>query len=231
MRKISFVLLLMFLITGFGFSANPIYDDALIDEDLAVSTNYDLNLKLGKTIDYLSFQAVCSSNTYVGITGSTSTIDVDDDTIISSVTYPSGFSLLFTSKTWIGSTNFANNTTYYAIPSATGYIKLATTKANAVTETAVDITATGTSGILVFSAINIKSNSSFGFKWQCSNDGSRWYDLDVSTIEITSATATPTNYFWDLGFTVYKYIRCALTAGSFGSISLKLQGYGKRVAQ
>jgi uncharacterized protein YxeA len=189
---------------------------------VAVSTNYVKNLALGKTIDYLSYQATYSTGTFGGIVATTATMSVANDTLVSSATYASGQAVLLTTTTWVGTLDFSANTTYYAIPSASGYVKLATTAALAKLGTAVDITALGTSGNII--------SGTFTATWQCSNDNYNWYTITSASVTTIVVGTAASNYLWDFGFTSYKYIRCAVSGGTWGAINLKLQGYGKRTA-
>lgn len=240
MKKLYFVLLFLAVFvqcSGATFTAcGPTYDKALTDSTgIVADTNYTLNLSTGgdwyynagKAIDYFSCQAIVSSETYAGITGSTSTVNGTTDTIVSSVTYPTGYSLLYTSAAF-STAGLTNNTTYFAIAYSAGQIQLATTKALAIAGTVVNISTTPGTGTFTLTPVDIQASSPYSFKWQASNDNSNWFDLTATSVTVTSATA-PTNRLWDFGFTTYKYIRCTLQSGAFGSLKLKLQGYGKRL--
>jgi hypothetical protein len=228
MKKILMTLLVLSVFVSGGFAANVVYDEALVNGAVAVSTNYVKNLALGKTIDYLSYQATYSTGTFGGIVATTATMSVANDTLVSSATYASGQAVLLTTTTWVGTLDFSANTTYYAIPSASGYVKLATTAALAKLGTAVDITALGTSGNIILTPIPF--SGTFTATWQCSNDNYNWYTITSASVTTIVVGTAASNYLWDFGFTSYKYIRCAVSGGTWGAINLKLQGYGKRTA-
>ena len=227
MKKIFFAGLFLAALVGTSFASTQ-FDYTAADTDNIVSdTTFEYDLSV-RPVDYLSIQAIYSTDAFDSILVSTSMVDATADTVVSSVTYPAGFALLYTSTSFLGG-GLSNNTTYYAIPLAGNLLSLATSQANALLGTAFNITA-ATSGTFQLKPIDVQASSAYILRWQYSNDNSNWYNSSLSTITISGATTT-TNYLWDFGFTTYKYIRCALTAGGFGALKLKLQSYGKQVAR
>jgi hypothetical protein len=219
----------LFILIAFAsplFATYP-YEFTLVDKsDIVTNDTYSQNLNSGKIIDYLSFQAVYSTPTYSVTVATLTAINSVTNVISSTQSYPSGFALLFTSSSYnYSSTTLTNNTTYYAFNTSATTLQIST----GTTGSIAVILGTGTIGSFNLTPINIQASSPFNFKWQYSNDGSNWYDSTQSSVTVF-ATTTPTNYFWDFGFTVYKYIRIKLTSGNFGVIKLQIYGYGKRVA-
>jgi hypothetical protein len=182
------------------------------------------------TAGQYTFSSTASSVTVTGLSGGSETdISYVGDQIVRANDFVIGIGLLYTMSVGTSPVNLVANTTYYAIPTATT-IQLATTKLNAIGGTAIDIQTVPMPGGSSFSLAPILTDagSAFGFKWQYSNDKENWYDSTLSSVTI-SGDETPSNYLWDFGFTSYKYIRGVLTAGSFGAIKFKLQGYGKSI--
>jgi hypothetical protein len=186
-------------------------------------------------INYTFATTTATAISVAGMTGGVaSDINYVSNTISKSNSFITGLGVIF--STTIGHGGYMgldSGTTYYTIATAST-IKLATTKTNAIAGTAIDISSiTAKIGwanyTLTPSLTSGGGNDSFAFKWQVSNDNRNWYDLNIASVTISKSTA-PSNYFWDFGMTSYRYIRCKLTSGTFGSIKLKLQGYGKRVA-
>ena len=169
--------------------------------------------------------------TVTGVTGGfAADIDYNVNSILKTNNYPSGLAVLFSTATTGSYLGLTDQTTYFTIATSTS-IQLATTKANALAGTAVDITSVTLpgNGYYTLTPVKILSTSPAAFRWEVSNDNLNWYALSQTSVTITAST-THTNYFWDLGFGCYKYIRAALTMGNYGAINLKLRGYGKRVA-
>ena len=229
MKRFLFAVL-MLVVFGVPSWATVVYDQDLVN----VSTSTDASFAIScysKNIDKLSFQAVYSSVTFVGVSVTTSNINTTTDVITTTQAFSTGFSVFVTSAAFTGG-GLANGTTYFAIyKSATG-IQLATTKALAIAGTAIDLT-TGTvagaySGSFILTPINISAASPFSFKWQTSNEvvPTNWTDLSVTSITI-SGTTGQTTAIWDFATYTYRNIRAVLTSGTFGAINLKLRGYGK----
>jgi hypothetical protein len=100
-----------------------------------------------------------------------------------------------------------------------------------VAGTAIDIVTVPIPGGSSFALTPIltAANNPFTLTWRVSNDKVNWFNLAGSSVVVINSSIANANYIWDFGFLPYKYIRCAITAGSFGAIKLKLQGYGKRL--
>jgi hypothetical protein len=232
MKKFILSLVLICIATVLSFASDALYDFSLVGLTnqpytgavVTKSANYTQNLMYGKTVDYLSFQAVYSTPTYSVTIATLTAINSITNVISSTQSYPSGFALLYTSSSYNGG-SLTNNATYYALNPTSTRLQLSATQ----TDTTAVILGTGTVGSFTLTPINIQASSPFSGKWQYSNNGNDWYDSTQSSVTVLG-TQTPTNYFWDFGFTTYKYIRFNLTAGSFGAIKILIRGYGKSIA-
>jgi hypothetical protein len=103
-------------------------------------------------------------------------------------------------------------TNYYVIKVDENTIQLATSLANAVAGTAVNITDIGTGTHTLTAA----ASSGNVFKLQKSNDGSNW--IDVSSMTVTIATTTGTSEF-SIDRPAYRYLKVLYTP-SAGQVTL-----------
>lgn len=225
----KYLLVLLVVVGTFGVShavqAVTYNDDLVNGSNLVSDADYSLDLGVNN-IDNLSFQAVYSVPTYYAISCTTMSVNPVLETIASTQAYPAGYAVLYVTSTFNGS-GLKTGTTYFAFPAATGYISLATTKANAILGTAINISTGTQGGTFTLTPVDIVAASPFGFAWQVSNDNTNWYALNVASVSILQTT-TATNYLWDFGVTTYRYIRAHFTSSAFGAVNLKLRGYGKR---
>lgn len=161
--------------------------------------------------------------------GAASDMNTTSDYIAKVSTYPTALPLLLTVTSGALPAGLSANTTYYALQYPPYYLRLSTTAADANAGLYVSFGALTptTSESFMLTPIRMQAGSNYSFKWQASNDNSTWYDMSATSVTITSASSSG-NLFWDFGFTTYRYIRAALSAGSFGAVNLKLRGYGKR---
>lgn len=230
MRKV-FAVLFLVLMGSIGYCGEVMYSDTLTDQSGIVSNAaYSLNV-YSKGIDYLSMQAIYAPITPDGIYCSTNSVNTTLDTITSTVTYVLGYSVLYSSQSFSFG-GLTNNTTYFVIPYLTGYIQLATTKANAISGTAVNITTSSFqdqpyAGTFTLTPVSAQLSNPATVVWQGSNDNSNWCNLNVSSLTIVGATTT-TSTGWDFGYYTYKYIRAYLTAGQYGAFNFKAIGFGKQ---
>lgn len=148
----------------------------------------------------------------------------DDVTLTAATGMSTGTPLLFVTVTGTIPTGLTTATTYYAIVTANNKFKFASSSANALAGTAIDITALTGSG--TFTATLTAMAGTPSFKWQSSNDNANWVDLSVSSV--TFATPyTASTAMWD-GSINYKYLRLNYVAGTGGGVNLRCLGFGKR---
>jgi hypothetical protein len=106
-------------------------------------------------------------------------------------------------------------TNYYVINVSSGTIKLASSLANAVAGTAVDITAAAGGGTHTLTAATSTSNVC---KLQESNDNSNWTDVGSYTVTIATTAGA---VVWPMGEVSSRYLRVLYTP-SAGIISLAI---------
>ena len=182
------------------------------------------------TVGDYSFSSSVTSITVVSMVGGASTyFDYPGNNINQTNTFLTGLPVLFTVTAGTSPTNLVGNTTYYAIPTATS-LQLATSKVNAISMTAIDISSQTYpgNGNFTLTPLALSDSSPFTLNCQCSNDKVNWYNLGKSTTVVS--TTTPTTILWDFGYTDYRYWRLQEISGSGGSIKLGLIGFGKKVS-
>ena len=159
--------------------------------------------------------------------GKSSDIDYTLDKINIANSYPTGLSLLFRVVSGAAPTGLTAETTYYAIAGDGTYLQVATTKANAVLGTPVDLVYV--TALSSFTFIPAPMSTQYAFKWFGSDDGTNFYDLSLTSVTIT-ATTSASNTLWDFGKINYEYLKCSVKAGAYGAINLILKGFGRSVA-
>lgn len=109
-------------------------------------------------------------------------------------------------------------TDYFVIKVDASTIKFATSLANAVAGTAVNITADGTaSAVHTFTSTTSTSNV---LKLMAGNDGTNFEDISGKTVTISTTSGATT--VWDLGTTVrYRYVKVLFTP-SAGQIAVSV---------
>lgn len=154
--------------------------------------------------------------------GAATAISITTDKITTSSAHgiSTGAPLLFVKVTGTVPTGLTTATTYYAIVSDAVSFKLASSSANALAGTAIDITAITGSGS--FTLTPTAFAGTWSFKWQGSNDNLNWADLNATAITYS----VPATTLWD-GLVHYKYLRLNFTAGTGGGMNIKVVGYGQ----
>jgi len=122
-------------------------------------------------------------------------------------------------------TGLTNQTTYFAIRSDANNFKLGTTKLDAIGGTAVDVTVTvgGTAHTLTLTPLKM-NNSTAGFNWQESNDGTNFLNIpSISSVSFSTTTAVlgGTVAGWDFSWFNFKWLRLNVTGPDTGGIYLK----------
>lgn len=124
----------------------------------------------------------------------------------------------------------ADGTTYYPIVVDGNTVKLATTKANAVAGTAIDITGTGVQGT-TYTLNKIGMTGTPSFVWQASNDGTNFvtYTPTAANVTVSSVTwSAAGSTGWDFGYVGYKILRLKYLSPTFGGLDLTASGNGER---
>lgn len=226
MKKYLLVLLVVVGTFGVSHAVQAVtYNETVVNGYVTSDTEYPVDLMVNN-VDNLSMQVTYSTATFTPIKCSTAAINDTLDVFTSTQAYPAGFAVIFTSSA-LYNIGLTNNATYYAVPAGTGYISLATTKANAIAGTVINISSKPVSGSFTLTPVGVVDATPFGFRWQVSNDNVNWFSLATSSVSLLSTTAAATT-IWDFGVTTYRYIRCHFVSSAFGAVSLKIVGYGKR---
>lgn len=163
-----------------------------------------------------------STNLFSG--GAASDIDIDNNTISETGhQFTTGLKVLLSTAT--APSGLTSGTTYFVIKTTPNEFKLAVVSSDAVSGTAIDITAV-TGGNTWTLAPLANSLTGAGFNWQASNDGSTWATLVVSSQALT-AIGDGTR-LWDFGQYAYRFLRLNFTGPSQGAINLRAIINGKR---
>lgn len=107
-------------------------------------------------------------------------------------------------------------TNYWAIVVNANTIKVATSLANAVAGTPVDITTQGTSADSEFTAAALGNST---FACYASNDGTNWVALTSQTVTISASGSS----LFRLGEPDYRYMQCRFTAPVVGALTLTVK--------
>lgn len=157
--------------------------------------------------------------------GVTTDIDIDDDQITeASHGLTTGLQVLLSTGGFTRPTGLSGGTTYYAINVNDNTYSFATSSANAVAGTVVDITDVAGGGTFTVAPLSLV-NGEAGFQWQGSNDNSNWFSVSVTSVTYSSATAT---VGWDFGEYNYKYLRLNLTGPSSGGLGVVVTLNGRK---
>ena len=142
---------------------------------------------------------------------------------IASHAFGTGTEVLYTTTTGKGITGLTNGVTYYVIKTDASRIQLASSEANAVAGTAVDISSTQTGGG-TYTLTPVTRDGNPAFKWQAANNSTTFVDLVVSSVTITSASSA----IWDFGTIPYRTLRLKYTAPTTGCAQIRATGTGRK---
>lgn len=150
------------------------------------------------------------------VSGVASDIDVAADSITEEDHgFSVGLPVLYAEVSGTSPTGLTDATTYYAIPLTENTFQLADVSTNAVAGTEIDITAVTGSGSFTITPIAFSAGSA-GFKWQGSNDGTNFVDIDITSVTYSADG----NDLWNYADYAYKYIRFNYTGTTYGGIDL-----------
>lgn len=183
----------------------------------------------------LSVNGSASTAASTFLNGSATKISLTADTITAStVRVPTGYAFWLSTGAATPPGGLADGTTYYLIQSSAGLYKLASSKANAVAGTAIDITSQAGGGTFTMNPVVMPATTGFGLQWQVSNDGTNFSNFTttdqgvaISSITInsgTSATTTANN----LGNVGYRWLRLKYAAPAQGGTNITVTGNGRR---
>lgn len=138
-----------------------------------------------------------------------------------------GMGVLFSTGNAKTVTGLTNQTTYYAIPIDANTFKLASTAANALAGTAIDITATQDGATHTLAPIAFTKGSA-GFEWRGSNDGVTFYSLPLS-VSVGSVTyASPSGQLFTFTDYAYRYLQMNYTGPTWGGININAVVSGRK---
>lgn len=158
-------------------------------EDIATTTSYTLDLEkaVSACVQVVYDDSAPAAITYDG--SDADIVDVDDNTIVSVAHgYITGTKVAATTAGTLPTGLSATN--YFVIKVDADTLKLATSLANAVAGTAVDITAVGVGD----STLTPATSTGNVCKLQEGNDGSNWTDVSGKTVTIAT---TGGNAVWE----------------------------------
>lgn len=194
--------------------------------DLIPYSNYSATFT--KTMDVgelasFTIQVVASTATQpTPVMADMSRIDTSLDTIYSTQTYGLGQAFFLTGT---APTGLSIGPTYYFIPRSDTLYAAATTPANAVAGTAIDITATSGSTSIWVNPIAFAMGVTAGITWDGSNDGTNFSSVGSSVTLTTIGSGTQLRDFGTYG---YKWLRMSVTGVQWGVMKLRLYINGRR---
>lgn len=185
--------------------------------------------RVGSDINFAwtsSTAALTVSNT--GLVGGTATAESSGTANINIVGHKmtTGLPVLYSTAGSVGISPLTNQTTFFAIFTASNTFQLSLTSTGAVAGVGIPLTTQSLTGPHTFTLAPLPILGTFGLAWQVSNDSSTWVNLNVASV--TFATPfTSTTTAWDLGLLNWKYLRAAVTAPTQGGIAAVVTGNGK----
>lgn len=184
---------------------------ALAATSLATTTATTIDLT---GVEMASVQVVYSDTAPAAKTFVDANVSTSNDTItITAHPYVLGCKVAATTTGTLPGGLSATN--YYVIVVDANTIKLASSLANAVAGTAVDITSAAGGGTHTLTAATSSGNVA---KLQVSNDNTNWSDVSGDTVTIATSSGAA---LWDTGLVASRYMRILYTP-SAGQVSLAI---------
>ena len=134
--------------------------------------------------------------------------------------------VLFTKSAGTAPTPLVVGTTYYPIVVNANAFQLSDTSTGAIAGLALDITAQTAAGGGSFLLSPLTISGTPGFKWQESNDGSNFVDVNVSSVTFASPYTAATT-FWDFGQVNMRWLRLKFTGPTTGGVAIAVKPNGK----
>ena len=157
--------------------------------------------------------------------GADSKVNMTTDQItVANHGFSTGTPLLLTTTAGTAPTGLTTGTTYYAIVKDLSTLQLAATSTGAVAGLAINITAQTANGGGTFTLTPTPFAGTYSLAWWGSNDDTNWFSLSNAT-GVTYSTPGTTE--WD-GPIYFRWLRCAITAGTGGGLNIQIIGNGKR---
>ena len=213
-------------LVGISFSSSNVLASSVITAT-ATTVSAGGNYKFSNTVS--------TSMVMTGMSGyvASNILYAPFSTIATTQTYPTGCAVNYVVTTGSGTVGLTSLATYYVLNSNGATLQLATTRDTAVAGNAIQLLDTKSDrGAFTLTAVPATGVLyPAGFYWQASNDGINYYNLAV-TSETIYSTTTYSTMLWDFARYDYEFIRCVFNpaVNLFGSVYLKLIGYGEKVA-
>lgn len=180
-----------------------------------------------------NYAIASTSPTALGVSGMTTGTNAAIDYAANTITaknhaLPLALPVLYTVTSGNSPTNLTANATYYAIPVNPYTFKIATTGANAVAGTAIDINEHASAGASSLKVTPIPLSGSATFYFMVSNDGVNFVQpAAASSGTVTTATTANTTFLYDFGDINWKYVRVRFLKPLWGAVRLAITGNGK----
>lgn len=171
---------------------------------------------------YNSTQIAVSGSVFSNGDDSSFSVADDDVTISGGHGISTGYPMLFVTVSGTAPTGLTTATTYYAIVTSNSKFKLATSSANALAGTAINISALTGSGS--FTMTRTAYAGTYSFKYQASNDGTNWSDISGAAVTYSAPGSTIT----EITLVTYKWLRLNFTAGTGSAMNLRVAAFGRR---
>ena len=180
---------------------------------------------LSEAADGVEYPLTTSKPTVVAVSsavmvdGVAATVSAATDAItIANTAFTTGLKVALTGT---GLPSGLSATDYYVARIDANTIKLSSTQAQAIAGTYVDITDVDldqTAATYTLTPAAISGTPSF--KWQKSNDGIGWADIDTSSVTM-SYVAGGTHEFWDFDNYNFRWLRLNVTGPDAGGVQIK----------
>jgi hypothetical protein len=162
---------------------------------------------------------VVSVSSHTTLDGVAATVSTNDSITIAGTAFTTGLKVALTGSNLPGA---LTATDYYVLRVDANTIKLSSTSALAQAGTAIDITSVnvGTTAY-TYTLTPAAISGTPSFKWQASNDGLGWADLNTSSVTMSAYTAGGLTSIWDLTNFNHRWLRLNVTGPTTGGIYLK----------
>lgn len=226
------------LVPGKDYAIGATSTHTAVNLSSAINNNFNLN-KIVLASATSNYVVVTSSqinkNSYTLLSSNHNEIDISSSNFIggeaSKVSndkiywqnhgLSSGVDVIYSTSSGATFTNLTNKTTYYVIRVDPNNIKLSRTSTGSLANIPISLSTPTANNTFNVTMCNLLGTP--GGKWQGSNDGSNFYDLNVASF---TYTGTSGNSLVDLPTTT-KFIRLKYTTGTSGSMNIKSTGYGR----
>lgn len=221
-------LALIALMSTTARAASGLTADLFNFENKTSSFTVDVNTE---RLSRMSIQVVYSTPTLVDVNFGNAAISTIDDTIQSTAHgLATAEAVLLASAPATAPSPLATGTTYYVIKVTDNLVKLATTYAQAVSNTPIDIL-TAPAGAWTLKVVPLSLGTA-GYTWQASNDQTNWVSVESSGNSVGASSQTLTamgvgTRLYDWSTFAYRYLRFTFNGPISGVIRLRALLSGK----